>query len=81
LTKKISVRKLQKVLQAKQEEINTCRQLNDTLRKSETFLKGEIQKVKNERFLDERIKLCSSLGQMIEATSKAVMFIVGKEQM
>ena len=31
------------------------------------------------QMLDARIKLANSLGQMIEATSKAIQFIVGKE--
>lgn len=33
------------------------------------------------QMLEARMKLANSLGQMIEATSKAVQFIVGKEVM
>jgi hypothetical protein len=35
----------------------------------------------NTQMLDARIKLANSLGQMIEATSKAVVFVIGKEVM
>ena len=33
------------------------------------------------KMLEARIKLASSVGQLVEATSKAVTFIVGKEVM
>lgn len=29
--------------------------------------------------MEQRMQLASQLGQMIEATSKAIMFIIGKE--
>lgn len=48
-------------------------------------LTDEWQKKYNSRLdiqmLETRVKLASSVGQLVEATSKAVMFIVGKEVM
>jgi hypothetical protein len=79
MVKKPTVRSLQK-------ELKTVRELNDAIRASERALIIENNKLRNElkqkiddKMLSERQKLCNSLGQMIEATSKAIMFIVAKE--
>lgn len=69
-----------------QRELKTARELNDAIRTSERALriendnlKKQLQQRIDDKMLSERQKLCNSLGQMMEATSKAVMYIVGKE--
>lgn len=42
-------------------------------------IRAQLDRRLDTSMMKERIQLCSSLGQLIEATSKAVMFIVGKE--
>lgn len=39
------------------------------------------RRIRQETFLDERIKLANSLGQMVEAVSRAIHVVIGKEQM
>lgn len=77
--KKPSVRKLQA-------ELKSLHLLNDALRTNEQRLniknkelEQRLQARLDTSMLDQRIRLANSLGQMIEATSKAVMYIVAKE--
>lgn len=64
---------------------DTITQLEDIIDKQQQIIQHERDTAKaqlssrRDPLMDERIKLCSVLGQMIEATSKAIMFIVGKE--
>lgn len=61
-------------------------EISEQRRKIITELQDENRELRNKlqarldtSMLDQRIRLANSLGQMIEATSKAVMYIVAKE--
>lgn len=77
--KKPTIRGLQK-------ELKISRDLNEQIKHSEMIQSIENNKLVSQlrekidtHMMRERIELARALGQMIEATSKAVMFIVAKE--
>lgn len=64
-----------------QERINTLTGEVHSLRTALSQREAQLRTRLDQSMLKERIALSNSLGQMIEATSKAIMFVVGKEQM
>jgi len=77
--KKKTVRQLEKELKEMGERAESQRQLYLKIYQENQELKQKLQARLDDRQLEQRNKLASSLGHMIEATSKAVMYIIGKE--
>lgn len=79
--KKPTIRELQKTLKMNIEVIEQLYRNQDMLREQIKILEIKLRQKTETDMMTERVKLANSLGQMIEATSKAIMFIVAKEQM
>jgi len=77
--KKRTVKQLEKELKILQESYNKLLESEIAIRTHNRELSAKLQMRVDDRQLEQRNRLASSLGQMIEATSKAVMYIIGKE--
>jgi cellulose biosynthesis protein BcsQ len=77
--KKPTVRSLQEELRAAHQMINDLQSREFTQRARAEELERQRMVRVDTTMIQERIKLANALGQMIEATSKAVMFIIAKE--
>lgn len=67
-------------------ELKTCRSLNDVMRQQLASRAADIDKLQkalsskiDDRMVAQRIELCRSIGQLVEAVSKTVVIVVGKE--
>lgn len=78
-SKKPSNRQLSQRLKEQAELITQQRNLIHEYRRENESLKEKINTRLDTTMMQQRIQLASNLGQMIEATSKAVMFIIAKE--
>jgi hypothetical protein len=63
------------------EDNRDLRKLLEASHKQTELWRTKAEQRLDTQMLDARIKLASQLGQMIEATSKAIAYIVGKEVM
>lgn len=77
--KKPTIRSLQRELKSKEIVIHDLIERNKQLGLEINSLRNSLKNRNDDRMLTERRALCSNLGQMIEATSQAVKFIIGKE--
>lgn len=80
-TKKPNIRQLTKELKELNQRHSELTEIYYKIAADNRDLKAKLQARLDDRQLEQRNKLASSLGQMIEATSKAISFIVGKEVM
>jgi hypothetical protein len=77
--RKWTKKELEKQLQASVESVERLRQENDVLYRRAKALELQLSQKVDDRMIAARTQLCNGLGQMLEATSRAVMYIVGKE--
>lgn len=77
--KKPSYRKLKQLYTELEAGYKLRDDLLNTIRLENYELKKKLQERVNTTMIGERIRLASALGQWMEASAKAVSFIVGKE--
>lgn len=78
-TKSIKTQNLVLALEANREEVDRLRQEMAKLLSTNKVLHQQLQQKVDQSMIESRIKLASTLGQLIEAVTRTVNFVVAKE--